>query len=129
MEKKIYKQAKKRVNAKKGFYAHLVTFIAVGFFFFAINILTWQESRELWFFFPLLPWSIGLIIHYFAVFGLPGSGIGSKEWEAEELHREINRLRRRQGLPPVVEEETEEGLELREVEKTRRTDWNEEDIV
>ena len=134
-EKHIYKQAKKRVEKKKGFYKHLSVFIAVGFFFLAMNLVTFfngdADGPNLWFFYPMLPWSIGLLIHYFSVFGLPGSNALSEKWEEEELAKELARLRRnRQGRleAPV---EPEEGLDLKELEKEKeaRPNWEDKDLV
>ena len=78
MEDHIYKEAKKKVAAKKGFYWHMSIFFIVGMFFFVMNMVTMDGDPELWFFFPLLPWSVGLAIHYLAGFGLPGSKILTK---------------------------------------------------
>jgi len=87
-----YNLARKKVKKKKGFYTHLSVFIAVGIFFLAMNIATFHESGEWWFFFPLLPWSVGLFIHYFSIFGLPGTDILTKEWEDRELEKEMKKL-------------------------------------
>lgn len=140
-EQQIYKQAKKRVEKKKGFYKHLSAFIAVGFFFMAMNLLTFfsgdADARVLWFFYPMLPWSIGLLIHYFTIFGLPGSRALSEEWEEEEMASEMAHLRwlqQRKLNPPAEEDNPEEqGLDLKELQKEKakqaRADWQNEDLV
>ena len=134
-EQQIYKRAKERVEKKKGFYKHLSAFIAVGVFFLAMNIFTILKGESdgsgVWFFFPLLPWSIGLIIHYFTVFGLPGSRALSEKWEEEELAREMARLRRRQAGRLEAPAEEAEGLDLKELEKEKqvRPGWQDEDLV
>ena len=134
-EQRIYKQAKQKVEKKKGFYKHLSAFIAVGFFFVAMNVATFfngdADAPHLWFFYPMLPWSIGLLIHYFSIFGLPGSNALSEKWEEEELAKELARLRRMQQGRLGAPAEPEEGLDLKELEKEKeaRTNWEEEDLV
>ncbi|MEM9303671.1 MAG: 2TM domain-containing protein [Pseudomonadota bacterium] len=60
------KQAKKRINELKVFYAHLVSYVAVSVFLFAINMLT--SPGFFWFLFPVLGWGIGIAIHAGLVF-------------------------------------------------------------
>lgn len=133
-EQEILNQAKKRVKAKKGFYGHLSAFIAVGAFFLAMNLLTYDaKDPALWFFFPMLPWGIGLLIHYFTVFGLPGNRALSQKWEEEEMAREMDRLRRKHQGRIEAPKEEEESLNLDEPEsvkeKEKRSNWSEEDLV
>lgn len=129
MNDQIEQQAKKRVKRKKGFYNHLAAFIGVGFFFFAMNIFTlFEEGPEIWFFFPLLPWSVGLIIHYLNVFGFPGTGALTPEWEEKEVQKEVKALRRKMGYSPKPNYE-EDGLELREMKKEKSSNWDKEDLV
>lgn len=96
-----------------------------------MNMLTMGHDEDLWFFFPLLPWSIGLLIHYFSVFGLPGTNILTEDWEAVELQKEIIRLKQ-EGHGDSIEvenEEPEEKLRLKEMEKIRGKKWDDHDIV
>lgn len=117
-------RAKKRVENKKGFFTHLSVYLSVGIFFFTMNILTW--SGEFWFFFPLMPWGIGLLIHYFTVFGLPFTKILSPDWEEKELAKEIRKIERESGAAYT---DLDEKLELKELEKRKRGSWGEEDLV
>lgn len=129
MEDKIYEMARKRVAEKKGFYRHFSVYLAVGAFFFIMNVLTYYDSYEWWFFFPMIPWGAGLAIHYFSVFGLPGGHL-SREWEERELRREMDRLRSKVDL--LESPRQNEGLELPRLkkEKVRKSPrWNEEDLV
>ncbi|NNE86542.1 MAG: 2TM domain-containing protein [Silicimonas sp.] len=64
-----YQSAKKRVEAKMGFYTHLSVYAAVILFLAAINFLT---SSTLWFHWPMLGWGIAVAIHAFTVFVFPG---------------------------------------------------------
>lgn len=130
MEDPTYRAARKQVKKKKGFYVHLAVYLAVGLFFFLMNIAT--DPNDMWFFFPMLPWLIGLAIHYLVVFGFPGTGILTEEWEKRELEQELYRRGyfRDQGraLPPE-ESPRDEGLDLNEPrrvkEKQKRLDEDE----
>ncbi len=127
MEKDVYELAKKRVKKKKGFYGHLSAFIAVSIFFFIMNVATYGESGEWWFFFPVLPWSIGLIIHYFSVFGLPGN-VGNADWEEREIEKEARRIRGQ--LEPLPDLEAEEDeLQLPEIKRAKDERWADDDLV
>lgn len=131
MEDQVIKKARARVKKKKGFYTHFAVFLSVGVFFFLMNMLTMGHNEELWFFFPMLPWGIGLAIHYFSVFGLPGTNILTEDWEAVELQKEIIRLKQ-EGYGDVTAEEKEEPeakLTLKEMEKIKEKKWDDHDIV
>ncbi len=120
MYQDAYKKAQKRVKEKKGFYSHLSVFISVGLFFFFLNMA--DGFHDVWFFFPILPWGVGLSIHYFSVFGLPGTDLLTKEWEDRELEREMRRLGYDPNQAPLYEEEEreEEELDLREIQRERQ---------
>ena len=76
-----YKRAKEKVEELKGFYSHLITFIAVNIFLAIINFLT--NPGFWWFLFVTFFWGIGLIIHGLSVF--MKRGIFSKEWEDRKI--------------------------------------------
>ncbi len=118
-----YRLAKKKVKQKKGFFKHLSAYLAVGSFFFALNMIT--DPFDIWFVFPMLPWSVGLIIHYFNTFGFPGGAL-TDEWEERELDREMRKLEYKvdEAQPLEIEEE----LELKEFKKLRR-EWDDGDFV
>jgi len=61
-----YKKAEKIVEAKLGFYRHLIVYLAVNALLFIINIIT--APRALWFYWPLIGWGIGLFFHGVSVF-------------------------------------------------------------
>lgn len=137
MDKDIYRKAAKRVKQKKGFYIHLSVFISVGIFFFTMNMVT--DPYDTWFFFPLMPWGVGLLIHYFTTFGFPGSKILTEDWEQEELEKEIQRLQALKQLEsrmnspkedPKIEEEQLDLEDLKKVnEKQKARRWNDQDLV
>ncbi len=128
-ENELIKKAKKRVEDKKGFYVHLSVYISTGLFFLTMNVLNWEG--KFWFFYPLLPWGIGLLIHYFAVFGLPISKVLSADWEERELAKEIERLKA--DNPDLDLNELKDNLELKELRKEeaekKSKNWSDDELV
>ena len=61
-----YKRAKKRVEAKIGFYIHFMVYVGVNILLILINFLT--SPQYLWFKWPLMGWGIGLLFHGLGVF-------------------------------------------------------------
>ena len=61
-----YQKAKKRVEAKIGFYIHLTVYIAVNILLIIINLLT--SPHTLWFIWPLMGWGIGIFLHGMVTF-------------------------------------------------------------
>lgn len=61
-----YKRAKRRVEAKIGFYIHLTVYIGVNILLLIINLTT--SPQYLWFKWPLMGWGIGLFFHGLSVF-------------------------------------------------------------
>ncbi len=112
---KIYLEAQRRVRQKAKFFKHLYTYvIVVGIMFF----LTLFRGRPFAFIPVALFWGIAVLFHYLKVFGIPGSGILSQEWEEEEIQKEIRRMK---GLLGNEEEEEMElpadEMKLRELQK------------
>ncbi|GIV31367.1 MAG: hypothetical protein KatS3mg029_0718 [Saprospiraceae bacterium] len=116
-ERELYRMARRRVQRKAKFYKHFYIYVTVVAIMF---ILTLFRGRPYAFLPVAFFWGIGLIFHYFKVFGIPGSGVLSEEWEEREMQKEYKRLQRllgkRQdpGAEPLTEEEE---LELRELQK------------
>lgn len=83
----LFRIARKRAEAKLGFYVHAAVFVPVNLLLAGINLVT--SPQELWFIFPLLGWGLGLAIQGIAVFGLIGSNLRERLVEAElqRLHR------------------------------------------
>jgi hypothetical protein len=89
-----YSLAKKRVEAKIGFFVHLIIFIVVNGILAAVDILASPE--KLWFYYPLAGWGLGLLLHGIGVFYHPvssGSGPGFKE---RLIEKELKALERSQ---------------------------------
>ena len=84
-----YQNAKKRVEALKGFYTHLTVYVLVNLLLFTINVLTSPDS--LWFYWPLMGWGIAVAVDAYSVGALRVFGAGGRfgaEWE----ERKINEL-------------------------------------
>ena len=76
-----YYSAKKKVNEIRGFYGNLASYIFVNVILLVINLVTSPEY--LWFFWPLLGWGIGVLVHGMVVFQwLPFFG---KDWEERKI--------------------------------------------
>lgn len=121
-----YEKAQKRVQAKKRFYKHLGTYLVMGVFFFVLNFLT--SPGAWWFYWPMLGWGIGVAMQYVNVFGFPGSGLGSPDWEERELEKEMRRLSPEDKRKAS---DMDDYLELREVEvkKEPQSNYREDDLV
>lgn len=111
-------KARKRVKAKKDFYGHLGSFIAVNGFLFLLNWLV--SPHTMWFIYPLLGWSIGLVTHYFSVFGLPGM---DPDWEEKEMDKELRRLN-----SGKQKDKDDDSLELKVLDK-QKSKWKDDELV
>ncbi|MFT6320228.1 MAG: hypothetical protein ACJAT4_001151 [Granulosicoccus sp.] len=116
-----YYKAQQRVKQKKGFYIHLLIYMIVNLVFLFISYMDGQGFQWLYI---CLFWAIGLIPHYFGVFGFPGKQkLGSKEWEEREIQKELDKMEDNQY--PLG---SEDDLELRELNKLPR-EWDDKDLV
>jgi hypothetical protein len=80
-EDEKYKAAKERVEEIKGFYVHLFIYIVVNIGLIIVDVLT--SPLQLWFYWPLLGWGIGIAAHATSVFGI--KGVLGKEWEERKI--------------------------------------------
>lgn len=81
-----YEAAKKKVEAIKAFYIHLVTYLAVNGFLLMLIYQSSASAETFWkaeHFSTAFFWGIGLVIHGFVVFG-PGLVFG-KNWEERKI--------------------------------------------
>ena len=124
----IYRKAKKKVKAKKGFFMH---FLAYAFMVIMMTIIMKFENDSM---LPAiilaLSWGIGIAIHYFNVFGTEQLGfLGfNSNWEEDALEREVEKLERKRELKERLRREEglledDEFLELKEMEKTKVKDF------
>jgi len=62
-EEQAYKAARERAEAIQGLYIHLLVFAVINAGLFGINWVTRGDNGGWWFYWPLLGWGIGLLIH------------------------------------------------------------------
>lgn len=86
-EEEIYRQARKRVEEKKGFLIHFAVYIIVN----ALLIIIWALTGDgyPWFAWPLGGWGIGLMFHFLGVYFFNKE----TDWERREIEREAQRIR------------------------------------
>ena len=90
-EQERYKRAKETVEARKGFFSHLLIYLLVNAGLFLMNLLTTGEDRVWWFYWPLFGWGIGVAAHGFSVFGI--FGLFGRGWEEREIKRLMDKDR------------------------------------
>jgi len=88
-EEEIYRQAKKRVEEKKGFYTHLAVYIAVNILLVIIWAFPGGRGYP-WFLWPLGGWGIGLLFDFLRVFVFSRPS----DWERREIEKEVERLKK-----------------------------------
>lgn len=77
-----YYRAKKRVEAIRGFYGSLISYCIIIPALAFINLAFMPKFQ--WFWFPMLGWGTGIVIHGFGVFGY-----GSR-WEERKIREILN---------------------------------------
>lgn len=86
-----YERAKKRVREIRGFYQHLLVYVLVNLGLFVLNVLTTPD--ELWFYWPMLGWGIGLVAHGASVFA--SGGLWGASWEERKIKQLMENDQRR----------------------------------
>jgi hypothetical protein len=86
-----YQEAKKRVEAKIGFFVHLAVYVGVNILLIIINLIT--SPQYLWFKWPLIGWSIGVFFHGLSVFVFSSRGLSAvkERMIEEEMKKELKR--------------------------------------
>jgi sensor histidine kinase YesM len=74
---KSYQRAQKRVKEIKSFYGNLISYCIVIPALIIINLMT--SPDDIWFYFPMLGWGIGLAAHGMNVFAI------GKNWEERKI--------------------------------------------
>ncbi|MBT8220395.1 MAG: 2TM domain-containing protein [Bacteroidia bacterium] len=122
----IRQKARKRVKAKKIFFAHLLIYGGIMVFLFFINMTT--SPGFPWFIFPVGGWGLFILIHFVIVFLLMGSNLS--RWERKLLQKEMKRLGRNSNNPEdyYLEDDRYEELELGQP-PGRSSKWNDKDFV
>ncbi|WP_345202948.1 2TM domain-containing protein [Chryseobacterium ginsengisoli] len=77
---KAYERAQKRVKEIKSFYGNLISYCIVIPFLIIVNLMT--SPHDIWFYWPMLGWGIGLAAHGMSTFAI------GKSWEEKKI-REI----------------------------------------
>lgn len=77
-----YERAVKRVKELKGFYGNLISYCIVIPFLVILNLMT--SPRQLWFYWPMLGWGIGLLAHGMNVFAI------GRNWEEKKIREIMN---------------------------------------
>ena len=80
-EQSKYQKAKEQVEALRRFYIHLAVYALVNLSLFLRNIIA--SPDHLWFYWPLLGWSIAVAVHALSVFG-PRHPLGA-DWEENKI--------------------------------------------
>ena len=123
----LRKKAKKKVEAKMGFYI-----CAIVFFFVSILLLMlsfYLPAVGFWLRLPIPIFIMVLGILYLFAFGLPSTGPLSKEWHEEEIEKEMVKSYRQKKdqLLPLEELSETEILELKELERLeKKWGWGED---
>jgi len=76
---KAYERAQKRVKEIKGFYGNLISYCIVIPVLIIINLTT--SPDDIWFYFPMLGWGIGIAAHGMNVFAV------GKNWEEKKIRK------------------------------------------
>lgn len=92
VEDHAYEVAHKRAEELQGYYIHLSVYVAVNLGLFLINALT-RDGGTWWFYWPMLGWGIGLVVHTLVTFG----GVFSDEWRERKARQLYEKERHRAG--------------------------------
>ena len=80
-EQVAYERARRKVRSLRGFYRHLAVYLVVNAGFVALHLLApWGRP---WFWFPMLGWGAGVLVHGLGVWG--GSFWLGTEWEERKI--------------------------------------------
>ena len=88
-EDEIYQKAKKRVEEKKGFYAHLCVYLVINILIVIIWLVT-SLGYFAWFIFPVGGWGVVVILHCLFVF------VFNKDarWEKKAVEKEAAKIKK-----------------------------------
>ncbi|MBE9489680.1 MAG: 2TM domain-containing protein [Bacteroidetes bacterium] len=94
-KEEAYLRAKKKLDKLKGFYWHLAAYIIVNIFLISMVSGNLHEGESFWqfeTFATAIFWGIGLMFHFFGVFG-PGFLFG-KNWEERKINEFMDKDKR-----------------------------------
>ncbi|WP_346983635.1 2TM domain-containing protein [Chryseobacterium sp. POE27] len=84
---KSYERAQKRVKEIKSFYSNLISYCIIIPFLIIINLMTSPDN--IWFYFPMLGWGIGVAAHGMSVFAI------GKSWEEKKIREILEKQNKR----------------------------------
>jgi len=84
---KSYERAQKRVKEIKSFYSNLISYCIIIPFLIIINLMT--SPNDIWFYFPMLGWGIGVAAHGMSVFAI------GKSWEEKKIREILEKQNKR----------------------------------
>jgi len=117
--RRLLKQAKKKVKQKKDFYTHAMIMAATSIFLLLIHFIAkpWDDLGIL---IPISAMILSVVIHYIFVFGIAGIKEKTENWESVALQDEYHRLKEMEDRKVNLIDE--DRLKLRELEKLYRDD-------
>lgn len=120
---KRFDYLRKRVRRRKKFYRHFGIYIIVVGFLFLLDKNPGFADPDVYKVVGLF-WGLGLAIHFFRVFGLPGIGTLDEKWEEDEIQKEHQRL-----YGHFPDEEPGDKMELKEIQRIHRNTLDQNDFV
>lgn len=81
--------AQKRIKDIKGFYTHFIASFLILPFIIFINLKTLPQFE--WYWYAILAWCLGLIIHWVNVFAFSKMGL-KEEWKDKKIKQIINNI-------------------------------------
>jgi len=133
MYEELRKEAKQKVEARVLMWLLAIIFSFAGIILIIASFAIPNPSAVFWLRISVLILMFTYGFLYLLIVGLPNS-IFSKQWQEEEIEKEMARMYRRQRpmLPPPEEQEElseEDRLELKELERLQRKWYGEEDYL
>ena len=127
MYEEMRKKAKKKVQAKMGFYICTIVFSFTTVLLLMLSI--YLPSISFWLRLPIPVFIMVLGVLYLSAFGLPSTGALSEDWQEEEIEKEMIKIYRQKKSQLSTQEELSETeiLELKELERLKKKwDWGED---
>jgi hypothetical protein len=87
----LMEAAKRRATELQGFFIHVIVYVVINGGLFAINAITRGAEGTWWFYWPLMGWGIGLLIHAAVIY----IGVFSEDWRDRKAREIVERARRR----------------------------------
>lgn len=85
------RDAHERVGQLRGFYVHAAAFVVMTMIAFFVNVATWLQGGNWWFYWPAIVWAGLLATHAIVVVGF-GGFLGSS-WEQRKVAEIVARDR------------------------------------